>query len=110
MEWGLRSALVIDRLLQMDAFLLDFPGAKSRADDVDNLILNAAGNISEPYKDLVSIAARQVMAATELTIANGTDNKWNMSDVKMFMKDLGSSKYVRLHTRKIMYSSIELSL
>ncbi|KAK7685151.1 hypothetical protein QCA50_011514 [Cerrena zonata] len=75
----------------IDAFLSDFPDAKSRADDMDSLILNAAGNISEPYKDLVSLAARQTMGSTELTIANGTDGKWNMSDIKMFMKDVGDS-------------------
>ncbi|KAK7675988.1 hypothetical protein QCA50_021064, partial [Cerrena zonata] len=78
----------------IDAFLSDFPDAKSRADEMDSLILNAAGNISEPYKDLVSLAARQTMASTELTIANGTDGKWNMSDIKMFMKDVGVSSRV----------------
>ncbi|KAK7675982.1 hypothetical protein QCA50_021058 [Cerrena zonata] len=75
----------------MDTFLSDFPNAKSRADDVDSIILNAAGNISEPYKDLVFLAARQTMASTDLTIANGTDGRWNMSDIKMFMKDVGVS-------------------
>ncbi|KAK7685178.1 hypothetical protein QCA50_011541 [Cerrena zonata] len=75
----------------MDSFLSDFPNAKSRADDMDSLILNAAGNISEPYKDLVSLAARQTMASTELTIANGENGGWNMSDIKMFMKDIGDS-------------------
>ncbi|KAK7685160.1 hypothetical protein QCA50_011523 [Cerrena zonata] len=78
----------------MDTFLSDFPNAKSRADDTDSLILNAAGNISEPYKDIVSLAARQTMASTELTIANGTDGRWNMSDIKMFMKDVGDSSRV----------------
>ncbi|KAK7685150.1 hypothetical protein QCA50_011513 [Cerrena zonata] len=78
----------------MDAFLPEFWYAKLRADDVDSLIFNATGNISEPYKDLLSLAARQTMASTELTIANGTDGKWNMSDIKMFMKDVGVSSRV----------------
>ena len=34
------------------------------------------------------------MGATELTIANGTDSQWNKTDVKMFMKDMGDSKYI----------------
>ena len=58
------------------------------------MILNAAGNISDSLKDLVSLATRQVMGATELTIANGTDGQWNKTDVKMFMKDIGDSKYI----------------
>ena len=58
------------------------------------MILNAAGNISDSLKDLVSLATRQVMGATELTIANGTDSQWNKTDVKMFMKDIGDSKYI----------------
>ncbi|KAK7685186.1 hypothetical protein QCA50_011549 [Cerrena zonata] len=31
------------------------------------------------------------MAATELTIDIGEDGQWNMSNIKMFMKDIGDS-------------------
>ena len=85
---------VLTILIQLDGFLTDYPAAKARADDLDDTILNAAGNISDSLKDLVSLATRQVMGATELTIANGTDSQWNKTDVKMFMKDIGDSKYI----------------
>ena len=73
-------------------FLSDYPTAKARADDLDHLILNAAGSVSGSLQDLVSFAARQTMSSTEITIATGTDGSWNMSDIKMFMKDIGASK------------------
>ena len=37
------------------------------------------------------------MSSTEITIATGTDGSWNMSDIKMFMKDIGASKYASHH-------------
>ena len=80
---------------QIDAFVADFPAASQRATTLDNRIRNDAAAISPQYVDLVSLAARQAIGATELTIANGTDGKWNTSDVKMFMKDVGSSSASR---------------
>ena len=32
------------------------------------------------------------MASTELTISKGSDGHWNMSDVRMFMKDIGTTR------------------
>jgi hypothetical protein len=64
----------------------DFDGAFSRAADLDASILQKAGAISTKYADIVSLAARQAIAGTELTIAPN-----NASDVKMFMKDIGAS-------------------
>ena len=32
------------------------------------------------------------MASTELTISKGSDGHWNMSDVRMFMKDIGVTR------------------
>lgn len=75
----------------MDAFLSDYSDVKVRADDVDNCIFAAIGNRSTSYRNLVSLNARQVMAATELTIDIGEDGQWNMSNIKMFMKDIGDS-------------------
>ena len=85
----------------MDNFLSDYSAAKTRAGDVDDLILRSAGNISDPLKDLVSLAARQTMSATELTVANDTHGHWNVSDIKMFMKDLGCSKYASVHAMRL---------
>ncbi len=50
------------------------------------------------FDNLMVLALRQAMGGTELTIGNTSanipgdpNNQWNTSDVKMFMKDLGTS-------------------
>lgn len=48
-------------------------------------------NRSDAYKNLVILAARQTMAATGLTVSNGTDGKWNMLDIMMSMEDIGDT-------------------
>lgn len=48
-------------------------------------------NRSDAYKSLVILAARQTMAATGLTVSNGTDGKWNMLDIMMSMEDIGDT-------------------
>ncbi|PSS38026.1 hypothetical protein PHLCEN_2v111 [Hermanssonia centrifuga] len=72
------------------SFLLDYDDANQRASALDERILGQASSISPNYADLVSLAARQAMGGTELTI-RGSGNQWNTSDVKMFMKDMGTS-------------------
>jgi hypothetical protein len=66
--------------------LEDFDNAFSRAVELDTIILQKAGSISTKYADIISLAARQAIAGTELTISPN-----NTSDIKMFMKDLGVS-------------------
>ena len=78
---------------QVDAFLSDYADAQSRANALDARILGVASNTSDTYSNFVSLATRQAMGGTELTIAKGSDGNWNTSDVKMFMKDVGNSKY-----------------
>ncbi|KAF7794737.1 hypothetical protein EIP86_005875, partial [Pleurotus ostreatoroseus] len=48
--------------------------------------------ISAHYADLVSLAARQAMGGLELTLGRSSldASQWNTSDVKMFMKNLGT--------------------
>ena len=70
---------------QLADFLQDFPHAVQRADALDRALSVNSSSISSHYTDLVALAARQTMAATELTV--GSD----LSDVKMFMKDIGTS-------------------
>ena len=74
----------------MNAFVSDYANAKNRADTLDAKIMKDASAISPEYVSLASLAARQVFGATELTIGNGTDGQFNMTDVKMFMKNVGS--------------------
>lgn len=68
---------------------------------MDTQILKAAANISDVYTNFVSVAARQAIAGTELTITKGSDGNWNTSDVKMFMKDIGNSKWARFCGRRL---------
>ena len=69
-----------------------YQDALARATALDQKILTAAANVSTHYADLVSLAARQAIGGTELTIGRSTSNptQWNSSDVKMFMKNLGT--------------------
>lgn len=77
--------------LQLEAFLTDFPDAQTRAITLDNATLQDAFTISSEYADLVSLGARQTFGALEVTISNDTDGNWNVSDIQIFMKDLGNS-------------------
>ena len=58
-----------------------------------SLTQNATKLVSSQYADLVSLTARQAMAGVELTIG-GSNGNWNQSDIQMFMKETGESKYV----------------
>lgn len=75
--------------MKVTAFLQDSNNSFTRAIALDTNILQKAGGISSEYADLVSLGARQAMAGTELTISQG-NNQFNTSDVKMFMKNIGS--------------------
>ena len=74
--------------VQIDAFLEDFDQARERAVALDEKIMSAAAQISPHYVDLVSLAARQTLASLDVTV--GSDLK--LSDVKIFMKDLGTTQ------------------
>ena len=80
----------------MDAFLSDYDNAKSRADDLDNKISNATDKRSDIYKNIVALSARQTMAGTELVIGKGSKGQYNVSDIRMFMKDVGDSRFDKM--------------
>lgn len=73
----------------MTAFLQDWDDASKRAIALDSSILQKASSISSNYADLVSLTARQAMAGMELTISQD-NGVFNTSDVKMFMKNIGT--------------------
>lgn len=75
----------------MAAFLQDYDNAVQRANAFDASLIKNASVVSSHYADLISLTARQAMAGIELTVG-GVGPDWNTSDVKMFMKDVGSSK------------------
>ncbi|KAJ7195720.1 DUF1793-domain-containing protein [Mycena rebaudengoi] len=78
----------------IDAFIVDFASARTRADTLDSCVLKDANAVSQEYSDLVSIATRQAMAGVEITMGKTADGEWNHSDVQGFMKDLGNSQRV----------------
>jgi hypothetical protein len=77
---------------QIDAFVKDFPAARTRAIELDQKILNDAAAVSNDYGDLVSLATRQAMAGIEITLSTQADGNLNLSDVQAFMKDVGNSQ------------------
>ncbi|RDX47956.1 hypothetical protein OH76DRAFT_1405499 [Lentinus brumalis] len=75
----------------IDAFVADYPAAHDRALALDERILADAAKISPQYGDLVSLVARQVMSALDITVLGGSGNDGDVTDVKAFMKDIGST-------------------
>ncbi|KAF8874077.1 hypothetical protein BD779DRAFT_1678880 [Infundibulicybe gibba] len=80
-----------------------FPNARQRAIDLDQRITSDALSISQDYMDLVSLSARQAVGGVDITISNGTDGRWNESDVTMFMKSVGSSS--RTNPTEVMFAA-----
>ena len=75
--------------VQIVDFLNDFSNASSRAQDLDEMILQNATSISGPLGDLVSLAIAQVYGSTQLTIGTDAVGGLDTSDVMMFMKNIG---------------------
>ena len=46
--------------------------------------------ISPNQANLAALSLRQVLASVDITITRGSDNNWNTTDVKLFMKNIGS--------------------
>lgn len=76
---------------QLEEFLDDFSGAVQRAEALDLVLEKNATAISSQYADLVALTARQTIGSTELTVGISPNGAFNLSDVKMFMKDIGGS-------------------
>ena len=79
-------------LSQITFFVADYPDAIGRAIALDERLHAAAMSVSAHYADLVSLATRQAMGGMELTVGRTSSDptQWNTSDVKMFMKNLGT--------------------
>ncbi|KAJ7644936.1 hypothetical protein FB45DRAFT_825074 [Roridomyces roridus] len=89
----------------IDAFVQDFPNARTRALALEQQILTDAGAVSAAYTDLVSLATRQVMAGVEITLPpQGSDGSWNFSDVQAFMKDVGATQ--RVNPTEMIYAAL----
>lgn len=78
------------RPAQVTALLQDYDAAVQRAETFETALLEGAAAVSSNYADLVALTARQAMAGTELTIGQNSDGSLNTSDIKMFMKNVGT--------------------
>ncbi|KAI0645913.1 DUF1793-domain-containing protein [Trametes meyenii] len=75
----------------IDAVTSSFGDVLQRAVAFDQAIIGNASQVSSHYADLVSLAARQAFGSLDITVSTGSDGKPNASDVRIFMKDIGSS-------------------
>ncbi|KAF7308235.1 hypothetical protein HMN09_00671400 [Mycena chlorophos] len=89
--WWSAYATLADAI---NAFVLDFDAAQTRALALDEQITTAATAISSQYADLVALGLRQALAGYELTISAAADGAFNTSDLVAFMKDTGNSQRV----------------
>jgi hypothetical protein len=78
--------------VQIVDFLNDFSNASSRAQQLDNKILQDATSVSNGLGDLVSLAVAQVYGSMQLTVGTDALGNLNKSDVMMFMKNIGGIK------------------
>ncbi|KAH9021641.1 hypothetical protein EDB84DRAFT_1580790 [Lactarius hengduanensis] len=92
------TSLIVD-------FLGDFVNASSRAQKLDQKILQGAAPVSNLLGDLVSLATAQVYGSTQLTIGTDASGNYNESDVMMFMKNIGGSKTNRVNAVETLYSA-----
>ncbi|KAL4258458.1 Glutaminase GtaA [Pleurotus pulmonarius] len=82
---------IISKPLDAPKFVLDdFPRALSAAIDFDTKLRVEGNTVSPKYADLLALTARQVMGAMDITIPPAKDGAWDVKDVKIFMKNLGS--------------------
>ncbi|KAH9021634.1 hypothetical protein EDB84DRAFT_1274897 [Lactarius hengduanensis] len=81
------TSLIVD-------FLGDFANASSRAQKLDQKILQGAAPVSNLLGDLVSLSTAQVYGSTQLTVVIDANGNYNKSDVMMFMKTIGGAQQV----------------
>ena len=77
--------------VQIVDFLNDFSNASSRAQQLDNKILQNASSVSDGLGDLVSLVTAQVYGNMQLTIGTDAHGNFNESDVMVFMRNIGGT-------------------
>ncbi|KAF8273676.1 hypothetical protein EI94DRAFT_1167505 [Lactarius quietus] len=92
------TSLIVD-------FLNNFANASSRAQQLDEKILQGAAPVSDLLGDLVSLATAQVYGSTQLTIGTDSNGNYNTSDVMMFMKNIGGLETNRVNAVETLYSA-----
>ena len=61
---------------------------------LDEALMNATSEISTHYTNLVSLATRQTFGSLDITILSDAQGNVNASDVKVFMKNQGTDRFV----------------
>ena len=61
---------------------------------LDQQIMGDAAQMSPQYVDLVSLSTRQVLGSLDITVLSDPDGGLNASDVKIFVKDVGTTQFV----------------
>ncbi|KAI0372113.1 DUF1793-domain-containing protein [Pilatotrama ljubarskyi] len=91
----------------IDDVTSDFDAALARATAFDQAIITKASKVSAQYVDLVSLAARLVMATLDITVSTDANGMPNSSDVRVFMKDVGSGSATgRVNPVERMYAAL----
>jgi hypothetical protein len=75
----------------------DFANAMNRSATIDTSITSAASSISSDYADLVSLSLKLTIGALDITVGEKQDRSLDPTDVKVFMKDMGFSRYELSH-------------
>ncbi|KAH9892777.1 DUF1793-domain-containing protein [Cubamyces lactineus] len=75
----------------IDAWTTSFSDIEARAIAFDEAVMGNASKISSHYADLVSLATRQTLGSLDITVSTDSTGQPNASDVRIFMKDIGSS-------------------
>ena len=86
-----RRECISNILIQIVDFLNDFSGASTRAQALDQKILQAAASVSGLLGDLISLGIAQTYGSTQLTIGMDARGNYNKSDAMMFMKNIGGA-------------------
>ncbi|KAF9000881.1 hypothetical protein BDQ17DRAFT_1245068 [Cyathus striatus] len=92
----------IDDIIQ--DVIAKFDDVRSKAIDFDSKILADGDAISSKYSDLISISLRMVFGTMDITIPKSGDGTLDTSDVKIFMKDIGSSS--RVNPVEVIYAAL----
>ncbi|KAI0031102.1 hypothetical protein K488DRAFT_52813, partial [Vararia minispora EC-137] len=98
-----------DMTALVDDFLSNYTQAASAASTLDASLTSAANNAVSggALADIISLAARQTISGTELTVARGNDGTWNTSDVMLFVRE-GDQQYNRTQPVELLYASFPM--
>ncbi|KAF8497614.1 hypothetical protein F5888DRAFT_1613618 [Russula emetica] len=91
--------------IQIVDFLNDFGNASSRAQQLDNMILQNAASVSEDLVELVSLAVAEVYGSMQLTVGTDPHGNLNDSDIMVFMKNIGGFGPNRVTAVETLYAA-----